>query len=540
MVISNYFKMDEIMKRITTYTIAWTISMLLVLAVVSCTKDESAVKSSENAPSKGLIKVTGETSGQPLKTTLNGLVTEWIASTDRVGVYSPEARTATGGGGTAIVNAEFVAASTGAVSDFSGTMYWGAANTLHHFYSYYPLNMSYSGESTLVPVSLAALQTQAAANSTYQIGGLDFMIATPVAVTSPSNTNSVGTAVNFHYNHLFTLLDFQVTGTGSLNQVRLSALGPLAFATGNIDITQTTPAANVDYNYTAQSDIATDIVVSLTSAATLSSTPTHVYMMVAPGVPPGQLMINMEIGGVWKYIIKNSAPVGGFERGKCYTVTVDASTALDLPIYPESSTPAILAAGVWWAPVNCGYMPSTRIHGQVFQFNRKSGQNNGEAPAPTITVGPVSVTTGNDPANDNTFYTSVFANNYDWCTPQASGWDQTNYNPCPAGWRLPTNAEFEALNNIGSAWTSSGGPDNLPGRWIGGDYSGTHAGSVFFSASGYRLNSNGNTSQRNTSGVYWSSDVYSIGGYALAVTSSLYATVQYYRADGLSVRCVKQ
>ncbi len=530
------------MKKFTTITIACSITMIYVLAFISCKKDESAAKQS-NTLLKDLIKVTGETSGATLKTTLSGLTTNWIQTSDKIGIYSPEARTATGGSGDPVVNAQFTAASSGSVSDFTGTMYWGAPSTLHHFYSYYPYAAG-TPDVNIVPVSLTAVQTQSAANNSNHIGALDYMVATPVSVTSPANTNQIGNEVNFHYNHLFTLLDFQITGTGSLTKVKLSALGQLTFASGNIDITQATPAANVDYNYIAQSDIATDVVVNLTSAASLSATATHIYMMVAPGYPPGQLLINMEINGIWKYIIKSSAPTGGFERGKLYTVTVDASTAVDVPIYPESSTPAILAAGVWWAPVNCGYVPSTKIHGLVYQFNRKAGQNNGESPAPTITAGPVSVTTGNDVANNNTFYTGA-SSPWDWCTPQASSWDLTNYNPCPTGWRLPTNAEFEALNNIGSAWTSSGGPDNLPGRWIGGDYSGTHAGSVFFSASGYRYHTTGNTSQRSTGGttgrgVYWTSERYGVGGYALDIAWNLYTTNLYYCADGASVRCVKQ
>jgi uncharacterized protein (TIGR02145 family) len=528
------------MKNITINRIASTILMILLVSYVSCNKDDSLVKSTDNSSLKNLINVTGETSSPSLKTTLNGLVTEWIQTTDKVGIYSPEARTATGGGGTEIVNAEFTAASSGTVSDFTGTMYWGALSTLHHFYSYYPYADG-TPSSNLVPVSLASEQTQSAANNSDHIGLLDFMVGTPVSVTSPANTNQIGNEVNFHYNHLFTLLNFQITGTGSLTKVRLSGLGTLAFSTGNIDITQATPSAGIPYTFTAQSDIKSDVVVSLTSAATLSGTATNVYMMICPGSPVAELYIGLEIDGSWKYIQKTGAPSGTFERGKYYIVNVDASTATAEPVYPESLTNSTLLAGRWWAPVNAGY--ATTVYGLLYQWNRKAGQTYDESPLPTITDGPVSVTVGNDASANNTFY-SIDANPRDWCTPQSDAWDLTNYNPCPTGWRVPTKVELQSLVEAGSTWTSSGGPDALAGRWFGGDHGGTHVGSLFLSASGLRYFSAGQLIGRPTEGTYWSSEVFGTNANTLDFYSEVDGrgafTTDWYPAAGLSIRCVKE
>ncbi len=526
------------MKQVTTKSIIWTFLMLLIMSFITCSKDESTIKPSENTYSKDLIKVIGETSVTSLKTTLNGLVTEWIQTIDKVGIYSPEARTATGGGGTDIVNAEFTAVSSGAISDFTGTMYWGAPSTLHHFYSYYPYAAG-SSSSNLVPVSLASLQTQSAANNSDHIELHDFMLATPVAVTSPANTNQIGNEVNFRYNHLFTLLNFQITGTGSLTRVRLSGMGTLAFTSGNIDITQSTPADGVSYTIASQTGLKNDVIVTISTPATLSATVSNIYMMISPGSPTGELYIGLEIDGSWKYIKKTSAPTGTFERGKFYTVSVDASAAVATPVYSESSTDAVLIAGRWWAPVNAGYVTTTRVHGLLYQWNRKAGQTYDESPLPTITAGPVSVTTGNDVSSNNIFYTAPDSPR-DWCTPQASSWDLTNYNPCPSGWRVPTNTELQALVDAGSTWTSSGGSDALAGRWFGGDHGGTHFGSVFLSASGLRYFEAGQLIGRSVEGAYWSANINGGNAYTLDFEIGFANTTNFYRATGMSVRCVKE
>ena len=183
--------------RVTAFSILFG----LMVVVFSC-KKETTPAASPQTGSK--ISVTGQDAGTGLKSTLSGLTTIWAATTDKVGIYSPTART-TNGGATAIVNAMFSAATSTASSTFSGTMYWGAASTSHTFYAYYPYMAGYAA-ITAVPVSLASAQTQSAANNSDHISALDFMVATPKLVISPSNTNAVGdAAVHLSYNHLFTI-----------------------------------------------------------------------------------------------------------------------------------------------------------------------------------------------------------------------------------------------------------------------------------------------------------------------------------------------
>jgi uncharacterized protein (TIGR02145 family) len=90
--------------------------------------------------------------------------------------------------------------------------------------------------------------------------------------------------------------------------------------------------------------------------------------------------------------------------------------------------------------------------------------------------------------------------------------------PCPAGWRLPTRAEYEELDTLGGEHSNKGGKwyaaevngNEKPGRFYGPNaptcsLSSNMKGCVFFPAAGYRSDTNGALSSQNTDGDYWSS-----------------------------------
>ena len=134
-----------------------------------------------------------------------------------------------------------------------------------------------------------------------------------------------------------------------------------------------------------------------------------------------------------------------------------------------------------------------------------------------------------------------------------SGWDSTRdtstwtVNPCPAGWRLPTKSEFEALHNAGSSWAEANTRGNaVAGRFYGANHAtatmSNLAGCVFFPANGFRNNNTGGLSMSHGSyGSYWSSTQESrTGGFSLNFDSNNSRPSNYdYKNYGLSLRCVK-
>ncbi len=317
------------MKTKTAYRMTRLIMMLSVFLLTSCHKHHSTAGTDLNDPTTELIKVTGEYVPSSLKSTLTDQSSLWIAQADKVGIYSPEARTQTGGTGTPVVNARFTAGASESVSDFTGTMYWGAADALHHFYAYYPYSAGTPAVNT-VPVSLPPAQSQSTANNSDHIGILDFLIATPLSLTSPVSADEAANAVDLQFNHLFTILEFHIKGSGTIKAVKLMASNTLAFSGGTIDITQATPASGEAYSYKTRTGTTDEVVVILTNPATLTSvsSETKVYMVINPGIQTGDCTIGLSADGTtWKYITK---PVifGGFQRSAKYTVEINSDDAV--------------------------------------------------------------------------------------------------------------------------------------------------------------------------------------------------------------------
>lgn len=206
--------------------------------------------------------------------------------------------------------------------------------------------------------------------------------------------------------------------------------------------------------------------------------------------------------------------------------------------YPGTSLPPLKIGYTWWAPVNVGY-DGNHIYGLLFQWGRKYGQgyNTSETPGLTIASGPVGIYVGNNPSYSHMFFTS----SSDWCSPQSSSWDMILNNPCPTGWRVPTSEEFQQLFNIGSIWSMSGGPNNIPGRWFGPDYATGGPQRIFLPAAGIRLVS-GTIGDVNNAGRYWTETpnlnlafhlYFNVSNAASGIASN------GMRGSGISLRCVR-
>ena len=132
--------------------------------------------------------------------------------------------------------------------------------------------------------------------------------------------------------------------------------------------------------------------------------------------------------------------------------------------------------------------------------------------------------------------------NCDWRFPQkddlwlsTSGIKTVN-DPCPEGWRLPTNNEWQAvLDNNTTQWNNTG----TRGRLITPKCESTPT--LFLPAAGTRYNHDGSLSSAGTTGYYWSSSVKGTDAWDLRFASSdIGTTYRFSRAFGLSVRCVSE
>ena len=112
---------------------------------------------------------------------------------------------------------------------------------------------------------------------------------------------------------------------------------------------------------------------------------------------------------------------------------------------------------------------------------------------------------------------------------------KTPYDPCPAGWRVPTMAEWVAIGADNSS-TGKTYKDNIL------KISAANSLELLLPAAGYRTNNDGSSGNQGSSGYYWSSSVPSGSTYARGVyfSSATFYQGTSSRAYGFSVRCLQE
>jgi hypothetical protein len=205
------------------------------------------------------------------------------------------------------------------------------------------------------------------------------------------------------------------------------------------------------------------------------------------------------------------------------------------PAYPANSVfcasgPTLVidvtnpATGKTWMDRNLGASQvatsstDAAAYGDLYQWGRGNDGHQCRNSATTATL-----SSTDQPGNAN----FILSQNtpYDWRSPQNTNlWQGVNggNNPCPSGYRLPSQIEFQ---NELSSWSVSTpiGAFNTSSKYTIG---------------GSRNNTDGLLYQLNSSGYYWSNTIFNQVSWLLSINGNSSLTYTG-RGVGMSIRCIK-
>ena len=196
---------------------------------------------------------------------------------------------------------------------------------------------------------------------------------------------------------------------------------------------------------------------------------------------------------------------------------------LDSCNQPKIEVPVVTSAGQTWMALNLGaYQVATSstdaaAYGALYQWGRFGDGHQYRSSATTTTL-------SNSDTPGHNQYILASSSPWDWRSPQnANLWQgaSSSTNPCPAGFRVPTAAEWATEL---ASWSSQ-------------NAAGAFASPLKLVVAGLRI-FDGTVNLGD--GVYWTSTVTgSKSLYLYFVDSSTWLTFSAGRANGLSVRCIK-
>ena len=158
-------------------------------------------------------------------------------------------------------------------------------------------------------------------------------------------------------------------------------------------------------------------------------------------------------------------------------------------------------------------------YGDLYQWGRRADGHQCRTSPTTATLSSI-----DQPAHGD--FITINSGNYDWRSPQnANLWQGVNgvNNPCPSGYRIPTETEINA-ERLSWSQNNSAGAFASPLKWT---------------LAGNRNYSNGTLGNGGSSGYYWSSTVGGTLSRHLYFNSSNAFMNDLYRAIGMTVRCLK-
>jgi uncharacterized protein (TIGR02145 family) len=159
-------------------------------------------------------------------------------------------------------------------------------------------------------------------------------------------------------------------------------------------------------------------------------------------------------------------------------------------------------------------------YGDLYQWGRNTDGHQ-------IRTSPTTLTLSDSAQPDHANYILNEETPYDWLATQDNNlWQGTSgiNNPCPSGFRLPTQAEWDAER---LSWSST-------------DSDGAFASPLKLPLAGHREFEDGIVVSTGSNARYWSSSTFELSSFMLDINANN-ALVQFStRVIGLSVRCIKE
>ncbi|CAA7392657.1 FISUMP domain-containing protein [Chryseobacterium fistulae] len=181
-----------------------------------------------------------------------------------------------------------------------------------------------------------------------------------------------------------------------------------------------------------------------------------------------------------------------------------------------------------WASHNLGAdtsldpnIPVKEIHGNYYQWGRLDVVADTDTPAGAISG-----------------WNTTYASNGAWNSGTEDSPVKTAIDPCPAGFRVPTRKEWNAMANNNTSNTIGTFSNNVTNFGAARQYVCPGNGNkLTLPAAGYRNYSNGALNHRGYGGLYWSSTENSTTS---AYTLSFGASYSFPRTDAYTIRCISE
>jgi uncharacterized protein (TIGR02145 family) len=306
-------------------------------------------------------------------------------------------------------------------------------------------------------------------------------------------------------------------------------------ATGTITVTAANTAGAASSTPTLCVNTALTNITHTTTGATGIGTATGLPAGVTAAWASNTITISgtPTANGTFNYSIPLTGGCGSVNATGTITVTSSGVPNTCNPSNPTEIVDVVSTTGKTWMDRNLGATrkatssTDTQSYGSLYQWGRGSDGHqcvNRYAGDGVTTASTTSTNSSTDTPGHGNFIIET-TQPLDWRSPQNNNlWQGVNgiNNPCPSGYRLPTEAEWNAeltALSITNASTAFSSVLKLP--MAGG------------------RGADGSSSNVGTRGYYWSSTVNSTLARNLNFTSSNLRKDSYARADALSVRCIK-